>query len=53
MIDTTTIKDNSMKSKGKASSYPKVRCWKCNRKFRSDTGNVKKSIFICDECHKG
>ena len=55
MIDTTITKDKQMKSnrKGKESSYPKVRCWKCNAKFRSDVSDAKKSMFVCHECNKG
>lgn len=53
MIVTTIIKDNSMKSKNKkVASFPKVRCCKCNIKFRSDVSDSKKPMFLCDECNK-
>ena len=39
--------------KGKESSYPKIRCWKCNKKFRSNVNDSKKPMFLCEECDKG
>jgi formylmethanofuran dehydrogenase subunit E len=40
----------AINKRNREDQFPKVRCYKCNKKFRANNKDSKEPMFVCKSC---